>query len=115
MPRALTRDRSGGGADGSIIVFDEIETAFHPNIGLDKVTKLEKPFIAKHNVTPGDFIAFAGAVAVSNCPGAPVMQFFLGRPTATQAAPDGLVPEPFRMSSYPRVLSFTVVNVCSPL
>ena len=86
---------SGGGADGSIIVFDEIETAFHPNIGLDEVTKLEKPFIAKHNVTPGDFIAFAGAVAVSNCPGAPVMQFFLGRPPPTQAAPDGLVPEPF--------------------
>ena len=55
-----------------------------------------EPFIAKHGVTPGDFIAFAGAVALSNCPGAPQMNFFTGRAPATQAAPDGLVPEPFR-------------------
>ena len=58
---------SGGGADGSIAIFPEIETNFHPNIGLDEIVQLEKPFIAKHAVTPGDFIAFAGAVAVSNC------------------------------------------------
>lgn len=62
------------------MVFDEIDTAFHPNIGLDEIVKLQKPFVAKHGVNPGDFIAFAGAVAVSNCPGAPQMQFFLGRP-----------------------------------
>ena len=90
---------SGGGADGSIITFSDIETAFHPNIGLDEAVAIQKPFVDKHNVTAGDFIAFAGAVAVSNCPGAPVMQFFLGRAPATQAAPDGLVPEPFRRSS----------------
>ena len=40
-------------------------------------------------------IQFAGAVAVSNCPGAPQLPFFLGRPVAVQAADDGLVPEPF--------------------
>nr|P11542.2 RecName: Full=Ligninase H2; AltName: Full=Diarylpropane peroxidase; AltName: Full=LG4; AltName: Full=Lignin peroxidase; Flags: Precursor [Phanerodontia chrysosporium]CAA33621.1 lignin peroxidase [Phanerodontia chrysosporium] len=85
----------GGGADGSIITFSSIETTYHPNIGLDEVVAIQKPFIAKHGVTRGDFIAFAGAVGVSNCPGAPQMQFFLGRPEATQAAPDGLVPEPF--------------------
>ena len=64
---------------------------------------MQKPFIAKHNVTPGDFIAFAGAVALSNCPGAPQMNFFTGRAPATQAAPDGLVPEPFRGYSQTRV------------
>ncbi|GJE95276.1 lignin peroxidase [Phanerochaete sordida] len=85
----------GGGADGSIMVFDEIETNFHPNIGLDEIVKLQKPFVQKHGVTPGDFIAFAGAVALSNCPGAPQMNFFLGRAPPTKAAPDGLVPEPF--------------------
>lgn len=40
-------------------------------------------------------IHFAGAVAVSNCPGAPRIPFSLGRPLAVQAADDGLVPEPF--------------------
>lgn len=61
------------------MLFDEIETAFHPNIGLDDVVALEKPFVAKHGVSPADFIPFAGAVAVSNCAGAPEMQFFIGR------------------------------------
>ncbi|KAH8107934.1 ligninase precursor [Cristinia sonorae] len=84
-----------GGADGSIMVFDTIETGFHPNIGLDEIINLQKPFVAKHNITPGDFIHFAGAVAVSNCPGAPRIPFFFGRPAPTAAAPDGLVPEPF--------------------
>ena len=40
-------------------------------------------------------IQFAGAVGVANCPGAPRLQFLLGRPPATQASPDLLVPEPF--------------------
>ena len=78
------------------MIFDDIETGFHPNIGLDEIVKLQKPFVQKHGVTPGDFIAFAGAVALSNCPGSPQMNFFTGRAPATQAAPDGLVPEPFR-------------------
>ena len=81
------------------MIFDEIETNFHPNIGLDEIVKIQKPFVAKHNVTPGDFIAFAGAVGISNCAGAPQMNFFVGRAPPTQAAPDGLVPEPFRQYS----------------
>ncbi|KAJ7921976.1 putative versatile peroxidase [Mycena leptocephala] len=46
------------GADGSVITFDLIT-----------------PFLARHNITPGDLIQFAGAVDVSNCPGAPRLQF----------------------------------------
>lgn len=61
------------------MLFDSIETAFHPNIGLDEIVNLQKPFVSKHSVSPADFIPFAGAVAVSNCPGAPEMQFFIGR------------------------------------
>lgn len=61
------------------MLFDTIETAFHPNIGLDEIVNLQKPFVSKHNVSPADFIPFAGAVALSNCPGAPEMQFFIGR------------------------------------
>ena len=40
-------------------------------------------------------IQFAGAVGVSNCPGAPQLNVFIGRPDATQPAPDLTVPEPF--------------------
>lgn len=38
---------------------------------------------------------FAGAIAASNCAGAPQLSAFVGRKDATQPAPDGLVPEPF--------------------
>ena len=52
------------------------------------------PFLAVHPVTAGDLIQFAGAVALTNCPGAPRLQFLAGRPNATAPAPDGLIPEP---------------------
>ncbi|KAI8992985.1 lignin peroxidase isozyme [Trametes punicea] len=60
----------GGGADGSIAIFSEIETNFHPNIGLDEIVEKQRPFIERHNLGVADFIQFAGAI-------------------------DGLVPEPF--------------------
>ncbi|KAK7032303.1 fungal class II heme-containing peroxidase [Paramarasmius palmivorus] len=62
----------GGGADGSIMVFSDIETAFHANA-----------------------FNWHGAVGVSNCPGAPRLNFFLGRPQPKAPSPDGLIPEPF--------------------
>ncbi|THU92888.1 manganese peroxidase 2 [Dendrothele bispora CBS 962.96] len=90
-------EQGGGGADGSIIVFSDIETAFHANNGIDEIVDAQKSFIQQNNITisPGDFIQLAGAVGVSNCPGAPRVQFFLGRAQPTEASPDLLVPEPF--------------------
>ncbi|KAJ3540323.1 hypothetical protein NM688_g6242 [Phlebia brevispora] len=85
----------GGGADGSIVIFSEIETQFHANIGLDEVIAIQKPFLERSNMSVADFIQFAGAVGISNCPGAPQLNAFVGRTDATQPAPDGLVPEPF--------------------
>ncbi|OCH89545.1 heme peroxidase [Obba rivulosa] len=46
-------------------------------------------------ITPGDFIQFAVAMGFSNCPGAPQLQFMLGRPMPVAASLDGLIPEPF--------------------
>ena len=40
-------------------------------------------------------IQFAGAVGVSNCPGAPRLEFLAGRANFSLPAPSGLVPEPF--------------------
>jgi len=85
----------GGGADGSIITFSDIENPFHANGGIDDIVDAQEPFIDKFGVTPGDFIQFAGAVGISNCAGAPRLDFFAGRPAPTGPADDLLVPEPF--------------------
>ncbi|KAJ7489126.1 putative versatile peroxidase [Mycena latifolia] len=89
--------KGGGGADGSIFYFDPVETAFSANAGIDDIVDVQTPFINAHNatITAGDFIQFAGAVGVSNCPGAPRVPFMLGRPAAKAASPPGLIPEPF--------------------
>ncbi|KAI0753424.1 peroxidase MNP1 [Daedaleopsis nitida] len=95
-PAAAARGEfGGGGADGSIVNFAEIETNFHANLGTDEIVALQKPIIARHNISAADFIQFAGALALTQCPGAPQLQFLLGRKDGTQPAPDGLVPEPF--------------------
>ncbi|OBZ76764.1 Versatile peroxidase VPL1 [Grifola frondosa] len=84
----------GGGADGSIMAFAQIETATIANTGVDEIVELQRPFALKHNVSFGDFIQFAGAVGLSNCVGAPRLQFLAGRSNISQPAPDGLIPEP---------------------
>ncbi|KAK7052089.1 peroxidase [Favolaschia claudopus] len=86
---------AGGGADGSILTFGETEVNFPANLGTDEIVDAQTPFLARHNISAGDLIQFAGAVGVSNCPGAPRLQFKLGRPAAVAASPIGLVPEPF--------------------
>ncbi|KAA1474286.1 manganese peroxidase 2 [Dentipellis sp. KUC8613] len=85
----------GNGADGSISTFSTTETNFHANNGIDEIVEEQRPFLSRHNITAGDFIQFAGAVGVSNCPGAPQLEFMLGRPPAVAPAPDKTVPEPF--------------------
>ncbi|EMD32647.1 fungal class II heme-containing peroxidase [Gelatoporia subvermispora B] len=85
----------GGGADGSVITFASIETAYAANAGIEDIVAEQAQFVAKYNVSAGDFVQFAGAVGLSNCPGAPQLDFVIGRPAATAASPDGLVPEPF--------------------
>ncbi|KII94705.1 hypothetical protein PLICRDRAFT_148817 [Plicaturopsis crispa FD-325 SS-3] len=84
----------GGGADGSIMAHSEIETNFHVNQGVDEIVEAQRPFALKHNVSFGDFIQFAGAVAVSNCEGGPRLQFLAGRANESQPSPEFMVPEP---------------------
>jgi cytochrome c peroxidase len=45
---------SGGGADGSIITFSDIELGYHANNGIDGIVNLQKQVIAKHNISAGD-------------------------------------------------------------
>ncbi|GJE95282.1 lignin peroxidase precursor [Phanerochaete sordida] len=85
----------GGGADGSVLTFAANETMYPANLGTADIVHAQIPFATNHGVSTGDFVAFAGAVALANCPGAPQPAFLAGRPPPTQAAPDNLVPEPF--------------------
>ena len=62
-----------------MIIFSDIEVNFPANLGIDDSVDSLSPFLQRHKVTAGDLIQFAGAVGVSNCPGAPQMDFFTGR------------------------------------
>ncbi|GJE87952.1 manganese peroxidase [Phanerochaete sordida] len=86
---------AGGGADGSMLLFPTVEPNFSANNGIDDSVNNLIPFMQKHNtISAADLVQFAGAVALTNCPGAPQLEFLAGRPNKTIAAVDGLIPEP---------------------
>ncbi|CAK5261862.1 unnamed protein product [Mycena citricolor] len=85
---------AGGGADGSMLLFPTVEPFYGANDGLDNSINNLIPVLHRHNVSAGDLIQFAGAVAVGNCPGAPRLEFLAGRKNAVAPAIDGLIPEP---------------------
>ncbi|KAH8113582.1 manganese peroxidase 3 [Phellopilus nigrolimitatus] len=85
---------NGTGADGSIMLFADIETNFAANDGTASGVDALAPFLTRHLVSAGDLIQFAAALGITNCPGAPRLQFLVGRPNATFPAPDGTVPQP---------------------
>ncbi|KAI5118920.1 hypothetical protein M0805_003744 [Coniferiporia weirii] len=82
----------GTGADGSIMLFGNTELNDPANDGVSDAVNNLKELLTRHNITAGDLIQFAGAVAVSNCPGAPQLQFLAGRPNAAFPAERGTVP-----------------------
>nr|P78733.2 RecName: Full=Manganese peroxidase H3; AltName: Full=Peroxidase manganese-dependent H3; Flags: Precursor [Phanerodontia chrysosporium]AAA62243.1 manganese peroxidase isozyme H3 precursor [Phanerodontia chrysosporium] len=86
---------SAGGADGSMLLFPTIEPNFSANNGIDDSVNNLIPFMQKHNtISAGDIVQFTGAVALTNCPGAPQLEFLARRPNKTIPAIDGLIPEP---------------------
>nr|P19136.1 RecName: Full=Manganese peroxidase H4; AltName: Full=MP-I; AltName: Full=Peroxidase manganese-dependent H4; Flags: Precursor [Phanerodontia chrysosporium]AAA33746.1 Mn-dependent peroxidase precursor [Phanerodontia chrysosporium] len=87
--------QAGGGADGSMLHFPTIEPNFSANSGIDDSVNNLLPFMQKHDtISAADLVQFAGAVALSNCPGAPRLEFMAGRPNTTIPAVEGLIPEP---------------------
>ncbi|RPD72078.1 heme peroxidase, partial [Lentinus tigrinus ALCF2SS1-7] len=107
---------AGGGADGWTILFSETETNFHANLGTDDRCTTETTAdlyvflnslsLDVHTVDIRCSIQFAGAIGIAQCPGVPQLGFMFGRKDAAQAAPNGLVPEPFDTvdSILPRML-----------
>ncbi|KZV83185.1 manganese peroxidase precursor [Exidia glandulosa HHB12029] len=84
----------GGGADGSIITFP-VELTFPQNVGLDCIVKIIDNVAGERGVSRGDAIHFAASIALSLCPGAPVVQTFVGRPEANRPAAPNTIPNPF--------------------
>ncbi|KAJ7249934.1 heme peroxidase [Mycena rebaudengoi] len=81
--------------DGSIMAHSNIETLFPANNGIDEIIEEQRQFAIKHKVSFGDFIQFAGAAGITNCAGAPRLEFLAGRLNISLPSPPGLVPEPF--------------------
>ena len=52
--RAYMSLSSGGGADGSIALFEDVETNFHANLGVDEIINEQREFIQRHNLTTAD-------------------------------------------------------------
>jgi hypothetical protein len=46
--------RSGGGADGSIVVFAATELTYDANGGIDNIIEAQAPSFAKSNLSAGD-------------------------------------------------------------
>ncbi|KZV87261.1 Ligninase H2 [Exidia glandulosa HHB12029] len=90
-----TTQSFGGGADGSMIQFGDTELLYAANAGIDDIVGDLQPFADAHGISYGDVIQFGSSVALSLCPGAPVVKTYVGRKNATAAAPDGTVPDPF--------------------
>ncbi|KAF8960671.1 heme peroxidase [Flammula alnicola] len=76
----------GGGADGSILTFSSIEETYPNNPQLQSAIENLKPLSIRHNITDGDLLHYAAAVAISSCPGAPRLPFLFGRRPATGPA-----------------------------
>jgi len=84
----------GGGADGSILLFNKTENAYAANGGIDDITESQYPFFVESGLSAGDFVHLAAAVGTANCAGAPRLKFMYGRPPPKVPAPDHTVPEP---------------------
>ncbi|ESK91435.1 manganese peroxidase [Moniliophthora roreri MCA 2997] len=83
----------GGGADGSIIQHADVEFRYSGNRGLEDIVERLTPLGPRYQVAYGDLIQFAAAVGITQCPGAPRLEFLAGRNKTSQASPD-LLPSP---------------------
>jgi hypothetical protein len=50
----MRRLHRGGGADGSMITFNDTELQDSANDGVDGIINTQVPFIARHNISAGD-------------------------------------------------------------
>ncbi|CAA9962145.1 hypothetical protein CFE70_005547 [Pyrenophora teres f. teres 0-1] len=89
---AWDQDQTHGGADGSILMdFKEIDRP--ENRGLEDVRLVLRGVQAKFKVGYADLAQYAHNHASISCPKGPRVRTFVGRKDATQAAPEGFLPD----------------------
>ncbi len=85
-----------GGADGSVVL-NPIEAARSDNVGLQNISSQMTQWYSSFHpfgATMADLIQLGAMAAVVSCPQGPRIRFFAGRVDNTNAATDGLLPEP---------------------
>ncbi|KAF1946592.1 ligninase LG6 precursor [Clathrospora elynae] len=83
---------TNGGADGSLLMdFGEQNRA--ENNGLQSIRTLLRTVKSKYGVGYADLAQYAHNHATISCPKGPRVRTFVGRKDATQAAPNGLMPD----------------------
>jgi hypothetical protein len=88
-----TNTSTSGGADGSILLTDEISRT--DNDGLSAISDQMKAWYTKYKaygVTMADLIQFGANVATVVCPLGPRIRTFVGRKDNAKAGPTGLLP-----------------------
>ncbi|KAI1361669.1 peroxidase [Xylaria arbuscula] len=86
---------SYGGADGSILLTDELSRS--DNRGLEEIGALTKTYYATYHpygAGMADIIQLGAKVATVACPGGPRIRAFAGRKDNARAAPTGKLPLP---------------------
>ncbi|PPQ73044.1 hypothetical protein CVT26_014662 [Gymnopilus dilepis] len=100
----------GGGADGSVVTFFDVEGTFPQNEGLGTMAEFLQILVDRHEINAGDILHFAAAVSAANCPGSPQIEFWMGRPPASGPSPPNLIPNP--TDSVETILNrFAAINI----
>ncbi|KAI9147988.1 Versatile peroxidase [Paramyrothecium foliicola] len=95
-----SKSGGGGGADGSLILSDEM-TRFE-NAGMEEMVAKHRELYEKYrnqlgykSVTMADLIQVGAKVATVVCPLGPRIKTYVGRKDSSQGNPDGKLPSPF--------------------
>lgn len=92
---AWDKDSAYGGADGSILLTDELSRS--DNHGLEEIGALTKKYYTTYHpygAGMADIIQLGAIVATVACPGGPRIRAFAGRKDNARAAPTGKLPLP---------------------
>ncbi|KAF2260010.1 heme peroxidase, partial [Lojkania enalia] len=91
---AWDKDQTHGGADGSLLM-DFGEIGRQENNGMQDIRNRLRRVQSNYGVGYADLAQYAHNHATVSCPLGPRIRTFVGRKDATQAAPTGLIPNPF--------------------
>lgn len=89
-----SKKADAGGADGSIINFNECDTR-SVNKGLSEICELMRMWYknySRYGISMADLIQFGANVGTVACPQGPRVRTYVGRKDGTQASPDDTMP-----------------------